>query len=173
MRVALLLPALLLAGCAAAAPAGPYEAEFEFAKANATSDFEQDILTDGSISRAEYEEATSRYVECLNSKGYATTRIDQRGIYSYQIEGQAEGVQWEVANETCRLGTVEQVEPLYVDMMINPGNENFVELVIACLKKNGLVEPTFDTDDFLAVETAPPWDPDDPLVNECISRPAG
>lgn len=162
---------LVLSGCAEAPVDGPYSAEMEAAAAAATSEFERDILSDGLISRSEYEEATSRYVECLGTNGYPASRVDQDGVYAYEITGKADGEAWDAINGECRLETVEIIEPLYVDSVVNPENKDFFDLVISCLKAHDLVEPTFSKEDFPGDGETPPWDPADPEVSACMSRP--
>lgn len=163
----------MLTSCSNIVEQDPYAAAVQAAREAATSDFERKALQDGHVSRAEYEEATSLYVECLTENGWPTIRVEQDGIYAYQVEGRAEGDAWDTADARCRQGTVDVIEPLYVDSTINPNSQDFVDLVVACLKEHGIVEPSYSKNDFLESFDAPPWDPSDPTVASCMSRPVG
>jgi hypothetical protein len=153
-------------------------------RTQATSEFERSVFDDLTISRAEYDEATQRYVTCLNDSGYTVSKSEIEGIYSYAVDGLAEGPAWDAIDLSCRLGNNALIEPLFVDMTVNPGRDDFQELIAKCLVSAGLVEPTFTAEELSkylgAVEgdsyTAPldpPWSESDERVQQCFSRPAG
>lgn len=83
LSFAVAVVAMVATGCSAsssAAPgAGPYSAEIKAAAKQATSDFERGVLSDGVITRAEYQEAIQRYVDCGKQHGLDIGLIDQGG----------------------------------------------------------------------------------------------
>lgn len=174
---ALVLLAGLIAGgstgCAAATSdtSNPYAALFEQARSQATTDFERAALEDDEITRAEYEEGVNRYVECMASQGASVSPIDQFGYFVFETSDSAA---YERADPQCRLGTIEHVEPLYVDILTNPQMQPHLVLVAECLTARGVVEPGFDDADLQraldeedsAVAAAPEF-------AECMANPVG
>lgn len=151
MRTAPIALALALAatGCGGGgevAARGPHHDVIVAAAQEATSDFERQVLEDGEITRAEYEEAVHRLVECARDRGTRVTPLEQDGLYTYEVP----------ISETsdrdmleCSEGTTQVVEALYGDVLRNPRNVDFEELVAECLVRSGLAPEGYDEEQYL------------------------
>jgi hypothetical protein len=146
--------------------AAEWAAEFEAARAAATSDFEREVLADDKITPAEYDEAVQRYIACMKetlppefADGYQAVKT-QFGTYQYQgpriHESQNEA--WEAAyaaaHDACRTGTTAQIEPIYTEMILNPKRMTPEEQMLDCLKRHGVVDETYTMDNFRADQVA-------------------
>lgn len=142
--------ASIIAGCAAESPAattGAWDDRIEEVHLNATTDFEREILSDGIITRAEYEEINRGLVTCMSDAGYQLTLIEQGGYYVYSVPYSDE------ANATlmhCQDAGGAILAGLYVDMLTNPNNIDHDELMLQCLKREGLLPETFTVDEYRA-----------------------
>lgn len=114
---------------------GPYGARFTEALSRATSDFEREVLADGNVTRAEYEEAVHRFTGCMEDSGNHVTLIDQGGYYVYEYR---QGAGAEEAFERCAEGTTRLIESLYHSLVANPENQDWDEVTLACLKREEL-----------------------------------
>ncbi|MFJ6678614.1 hypothetical protein ACIQLK_05720 [Microbacterium sp. NPDC091382] len=124
---------------------GPYADLIAQARDQATSQFERDVLADGEITRAEYEEAIQRFVTCVADEGATVKPQDQAGYYVYAIEGDV--ALYDKAADKCAPGTKALIEGLYVDMLTNPNNRDYDELIAECFVKAGLVAAPFTKSD--------------------------
>ncbi|MEO7069721.1 MAG: hypothetical protein ABI131_04430, partial [Nostocoides sp.] len=142
-------------GCSSSAETpknpGPYAQEIRDAQASATSDFEKDVLTDGVVSRSEYEEAVKRQVACMNARGFDTTAELQAstGFYQFRTTEQDDPATEIVEGEdsgapmiSCQAGNTQLVAALYTEMMRNPAKIDESELLRACLVRRGLIDKT-------------------------------
>lgn len=133
-----------LAGCSGdPSPSDPYSGRVDQALESATTAFERDVLADRQISRAEYEEAVGRYVDCLESHGARVDVRDQLGYYVYDVSGTEHIAIVDEHGEECAIGTTVLVEALYVDRMMNPGNIDPLQNIADCLGEKGLVPQSF------------------------------
>jgi hypothetical protein len=147
----------------------------EAARKKATSDFERDVLADLDISRAEYEEAIRRYVRCVEDQGVEIEAIPQSGYYTFGASGRDASV-IDQAQTSCRVGTIDLIEPIYVDKLVNPGKQNMDELIAACLVRKGVAPSSYtgkqlkaDRDNDLANA---PFDREDDRVSDCHGNPS-
>lgn len=130
-------------------------------------------LADGVITRAEYEAANQRYVACAADKGVVIDLIDQGGLYAYSFRS-APGADDVVAS--CDY-LAEDVSALYSGTTRNPDNEDFSELVTACLIRLGVVDPTYTAEQLrsdMDAGTEPFRTVDDDVTPEgrqCLSDP--
>lgn len=160
---------------------GAWERDFELAMREATSDFERGALADGEISRAEYEEAVSRYVECANGAGLVVTPIPIGGYYNYEVTGPTN----DDVMSSCGKGTTRLIESLYVGMLTNPNQVDYHELMVQCFRDAGLVGPEYSADDYrnlgVVVDgngaSTPgtgslPFDDTDPRFTACLVNPS-
>lgn len=140
------LATAVLVGCSAAeTEANPFEARFEEARTQATTDFERDILEDGEITRAEYDEAVNRFIECMEAQSIKISAVEQSGYYVFSTTSASSA--YEAADPQCRPGTIDVIEALYVDMTMNPENRPYNEVMRECLIARGLVDEDFTTKD--------------------------
>lgn len=152
---------------------GPWAAEIEEARQQATSDFERDILNDGEITRAEYDEAIDRYLSCMEDAGVRVGTEDMGGYYQYSVAGPSSD--YDRHDPDCRRGTIQSIEPVYVAIVRNPNNEDLNELLVRCLKAKGLVPEDFTAQDLREEREAGEvvsYDPEDPAAGDCRANPA-
>lgn len=136
-----------IAGCASADPADDYwaddywVAEVERVRSQATSDFEREALADGRITRAEYEEATQRFVDCMNDRGVSTTREEQfaTGVYQYAVSGSSDAV-W----DECEAGTTRIVADIYTSYLVDPEQRGPGVEAAECLQRQGLLPADYE-----------------------------
>jgi hypothetical protein len=160
-------------------PHGAYYADIKGAAKNASNDWERGVLSDGVITRAEYEEAVQRFVACGKDHGTTIIPEDHYGLYTYAIPG---GDPDDVSG-TCSKGTTSNVEAFYGESLTNPHRRDWAELVTECLVRTGVAPHGFSTDDYrLAQATAQqrggdgthvfPFDVDDERFNQCNYNPS-
>ncbi len=161
-------------GCSGPAPAtNPYAEDFRQAKEFATSDFERAVLEDGEITRAEYEEAMQRYVSCIRDGGGNVELKDQSGYYVYQVSGDIDA--YDRMSDGCARGTTALIEPLYVDVLMNPDKLDPDEALARCFVAAGLVKAPFGAQDLRDLMTAAGADGDssgtpvDPAAQELVN----
>ena len=146
-----ILAALLCAGCSTAhqtpQATSPWAAEVSAAALRASSDFERQVLGDGEITRAEYEEANQRYVACAKAEGVDIDLIDNDGFYTYSVRVSEQGDQVQMR---CAIGTVRIIAGLYEDVQQNPLKQDPDELTIQCLVRIGLEQPGYSLEDYEA-----------------------
>ncbi len=142
---------VFLCACGAkpeAKPVDPYRPDVLAAYKIATSDFERQVLKDGLITRQEYEEAVNRFLDCMKKSGYPMGKVDNYGIYNYQISGNsgAEGP----SMDKCHQDTIIKIEPLYVDKHMNPLKQDLHELIAKCLIRKKIAPPDYSKEKYLA-----------------------
>lgn len=153
---------------------GPYAAQIKAAANDADSQFARDVLKDGVITRAEYQEAEDRYLACLRDAGINAALEDQSGYYVLSLPT-SDADRPEI--ETCRRGTTNLIEPLYHDMLTNPDKIDPSENILNCMKRKGMKLPSgygakdFQEDRQRGLANAP-FDKDDPAVSACMVNPA-
>jgi hypothetical protein len=169
------------AGCASddtpAQSTSPYAEDIKAASSHATTDFERNVLADGQITRAEYEEAVQKLVACAEGNGKTVITHDQSGLYSYEVPG---GDPDDVML-TCGKGTTMIIEGLYSQMVQNPDREDLNVLLAACLVRSGLASADFSGEDFKhGMEESNqgsmagnfPFDTNDTRFTKCLSNPS-
>lgn len=160
-----------LVGCSAAEPTtNPYSDRIKEAQAEASTDFERQVLEDGDLTRAEYEEAVNRYVECMEAQSVQISPVEQSGYFIFSTSTASS--LYDASDDQCRPGTIGLIEALYVDMTMNPENRPFGEVVRECLVARGAVESGFSADDLKAEESrgGPVTETED--YAECMANPA-
>ncbi|MDR1386388.1 MAG: hypothetical protein LBJ44_02125 [Propionibacteriaceae bacterium] len=146
------------------------------------SDFEREIFTraveTGRIDPADYEEAHLRYDRCMRDAGFPLTYSKRSsGVYSTDtwIGESAEllGDQGLI----CSRGVLARVEALFNLQQNNPDLlVDDREVAVRCLAKAGLVPSSYAVEDFQrdfidwgADSEGPPFDPMDPVANDCLA----
>lgn len=155
-------------------PGSPYRAEILEAAKTVGTDFERSVLEDGAITRAEYVEASQRYVDCVKGHGIDIAATDTFGVNNYTTSNLT--AENEKYLDSCTYGTIFVIEGLYSGMVKNPDKADFKQLVVSCLIKSGLAPQEYTVDDFLAdmpdgEEPTFPFDGNDPRAVECLSNP--
>lgn len=132
------------------------------------------MLSDGDITRAEYVEASQRYVNCAGERGVAVTAIENFGLFQYQVANPTEE-QDRVLDE-CSIGTTYNVEPFYGELLTNPNREDPLKIRVQCLVDSGLAPEGYTLEDYRADtpdgENARfPFDDADPRMAQCMANP--
>ncbi|GIF10103.1 hypothetical protein [Actinoplanes teichomyceticus] len=151
----------------------PYAAEVRQAQQQAKTDFERQVLADGAVTKAEFDEAVQRYVKCAKDRGVEIEPIAVGGYYNYRTVKSDES---EAVSTECGTGTTRLIEPLYVDRLMNPEKKDMDELTLACLRKNGVVPDGYTVEQFKkAAEqgfSGAPFDPDGAKFQACMANPS-
>lgn len=128
-------------------PAGssPWAGAFAAARAEATSDFERNVLADDAIAQGEYDEAAARFVACLRDEpnGFSVTAepdplIPGAVVYRGDIAPDLPPDIRERVIASCQEGTTALIEPLFIAIAVNPDHADFDGLVLACLEDRGV-----------------------------------
>lgn len=171
LAVGVLVGISLLVGCSSE-PASdhPYADRYAEALSQATSDFERAVLADGTITRAEYEEAVSRYVDCMDGAGFAVTLVEQHGYYVFEFSA-APGL--EAADTRCTEGNTFFVAGLYIDQLTNPAADDVDTLSVRCFIHAGLVDDEYTPEQFMvdAKNQTLPFDDTSPAFDLCMANP--
>lgn len=171
---------VVLVGCSSTsidAPVGPWADEIAKAQRSASTDFERDVLADGSITRDEYQEASQRYVDCMRTAGYDTRAVDPigAGLFQYQTSVPiGEPDLDDDVSDRCHRGSLDLIEPLYGSLLTNPNREDFDVLVFGCLQRNGFASENLTVSEFkqrYSGKEKPPWNLDDGRVLLCYANP--
>jgi hypothetical protein len=150
----------------------PWRAEVLNARSQATSDFERAVLSDGQISRAEYEESVHRYVSCMKSSAVdMLAQLQPSGFYAYRSTDYSDA-----ANDTCAKGTTLLVEALYVARSRNPQRRDEDDLVADCLIRRGLAPKGFSAAELKKAQEnhgqGLGFSAEDPRFAECRANPS-
>lgn len=173
----LTLTSIVLAGCSSSEDenSNPYEAELRSARERATSDFERRALEDLRISRAEYQEAVDRFVQCMRDRGIEASAVEEdTGLYSYRWPKAQDSSHAETA---CRAGTIEIIQPIYGALVRNPENIDEFELLAKCLIRKSVVPMGYSGEqarrDVKSNFKDAPFGPEDEGVKACMTNPSG
>lgn len=141
-----------LSACASTTDHDPYHERTQAAQDAATSDFENRVLSDGEIDRVEYEEAMNRFAECMASLGVEVTYENQSGYFISEV---ADLARYDEFVDGCRVGTNFLIEPLYVDILVNPENLEPEDAIAECLVRHGVAPSSFEGEDFRQLSEGP------------------
>ncbi len=132
----------MLVACSSEKPKieGPWAVEFEQAMDSATSDLEREILADGKITDAEFKEAAQLYLDCLAGHDVEVKLTGTGTSVAYETR---DGERYDEFDPECRVGSLQYIEPLYVDSSRNPENVDLMDLLADCLVRKGAAEPGF------------------------------
>ncbi|MFT4050988.1 MAG: hypothetical protein QM677_01920 [Microbacterium sp.] len=198
--LALLVGGMLLTGCTTTdsetAPSAP--AEGEKIATSLTALIEQELASEdlsgferevyeraadtGEIASADYEEAFSRYTQCVQEGGYDETATKlANGLYQVSLElpdgGDAQEYYdaYNAVAEDCAKGTIASIEALY---RLQQGNDELLsnpyEVAVLCLQEAGLAPGDYTASD-LEVEFSDgfegvPFDVNDSQAQLCFSN---
>lgn len=159
-------------------PDGPYKALILQAKDRVTTEFQKEVLSDGEITRAEYDEAVHRYVKCYADQDIVVqAHINSGGYYQYGVSS-PKSVQFQADTNQCWAKNLDGVEDIYIQMLTNPAGIDIVDAEVACLRKGGLVDESFTGEQLkklLAEDPTGgnlPYDHQDPVARRCNLNPA-
>jgi hypothetical protein len=164
-RVRLALVAVIMActltqvvGACSGPPANPYAQEFEIALDGSTTEFERTVLEDGVITRDEYQEAHELWLACMEQTfppdaGRVVTLVpNAQGLYGFRALGFSSGEEefYDSVADSCSIGTIESIAPLYASVTSNPQKEDPATFVVACLKRHDLVLAEYSVENWKA-----------------------
>ncbi|HHW84554.1 MAG TPA: hypothetical protein GX743_12230 [Actinomycetales bacterium] len=174
--IATLLPlaaALLLSGCSAGTEEGPWSDTIREYGSLASSDFERDVLSDGEITQAEYDEAVDRFVSCARDQGVEVEVTGTGYVFEAAPSGQTHA---ETVVHDCAIGTTSLIEGLWTAMQQNPENIVMEQLVVDCLKDAGAIPDSYDPADFVQdyqSGSVAGLATDSPALTTCMENPHG
>lgn len=160
----------LVVGCTAAVPpsAGPWAAEVAAAQQGAKSQFQEGVLADGVVTRAEYDEAAQRLVACGQDRGVAIqlTKVGSRYNYSF---GQGDMAIF----DACRADNMGDIGALYEATTLNPDRQSPEELLVSCLARVGLVDSSYTAANLTSdkEKDSYPFDRNDQRFADCTQDP--
>lgn len=162
-------------------------ATFEEFLESAENDFEREVferaLENGEISEEDYEEANSRYLECMEDLGLEETATKKpNGLYERQPvdlpEGDEEFEDRMARSDECAFGTVATIEAAYNMQINNPEGREPAEVTVDCLRDLGAVEADYTPEEFaeamddfeVFLDGGGPFDVTDPEVTACLEQ---
>lgn len=151
---------------------GPWAAEMEQASQTFPSLFSNGVFTDGKITEQEFLEARQIVLDCFSAEGLEAS-WDAYGYLSVGGAGLSGDAPPEAMGE-CTFADGGVME-IYHRMMVNPENEDDMELRARCLVSVGVVEPGFtgaELDSAYQTETLP-WAQGDDAARQCLLDPLG
>ena len=127
---------------------GPYASQFTTAYQNTSSDLARQILQDEQITESEFAEAQAALGKCLESQGYSDIAFFPDGGFSLTApDGLSEAAGEKIMKECDASSGIGEVEPIYTSILVNPNNEDWDQLNVDCLIREGVVEPGFTKED--------------------------
>ncbi len=172
---------ITLTGCSNEQPVsrGPYFDQIIAASNEAKSDFERQVLSDGTITRAEYEEAVQKLVACAATRGVVVSPVSKGATYSYEVKTSEVS---DAAMRQCSVGTTQVIESLYGEIAKNPTKADYEALIAACLARSGLAPAGYTKSQYLRDRSAGkqgevvipefPFDQTDQRLADCEGDPA-
>ncbi len=149
---------------------GPWADEFERMAAEGNP-FVLSVLADSELSDAEAQEGLAVIEDCYRSHN-ATVTYDKYGFETVEsLDGKSDPMEVMSACAFADGG----IWVLYDQMSKNPENQNQESLIVACLIREGLVEPGFTVEEFAEnFETEHfTWDRKDEKSKNCFRDPLG
>jgi hypothetical protein len=178
------LSAVSAAGCSHAAvpadrptvspSAGPWSDEFAQSLEGA-SPYERAILADGVVTPAELAEAQSKKRACLRAAGYRWD-IEEDGTSSLEPLTAGAAPSTDVmtrAYQTCSRRFDRSVTYLFDEVRRNPERRDEAEIMVACLRKEGLVDSNYSERQWRLDDDAGryPFGDQDPRFVQCRLDP--
>ena len=131
---------------------------------------------DGTVSRADYEQAWANYRKCIVDRGWTDPTLKHLdGLYAappIDVEGLSDAQQHKLDEDLqyCSITYVTDLDQLYRTQVANPGlsSANY-QLIVDCLKKNGVVGKDY-TSDKLQDDLGDKLDLSDSAVQTCLVK---
>jgi len=112
------------------------------------SEFQKAVLSDYVVTDAEADEAKDRYIQCMSDHGWIAS-IDgnwQTTVYAAPGSGN-EDRNANDSNDLCMAGSLDWVEPIYLEQKNNPEGLIFAQQIRDCFAKNGVPDGNGLSDD--------------------------
>lgn len=155
---------------------GPWAAEFQRVHDSATTDLVRDIVSDGELTLGEMREAATWANRCFDAVGSPAAIIESRGGSFLNVLFEEEDARG-YPSEAVRTGSIECEFRYWNDLWVlwdmvrlNPDAEDFDELVVDCLVRNGLAAEALSVQVYRESSRACEFrfedDPDNPISDE-------
>ena len=140
-----------------------------------SSDFERKVVTDYTITDAEYQESEQLFTQCMANEGWTVVFRDDGGYSVTAAPGNP--VQSGVPNSVnikCEDGTIGRIQPLYLALKYNPQQLSAEQLTRQCFQNNGITDgESLSQDAFAAMVDDPSYTPSSPQAALCVLDPTG
>jgi hypothetical protein len=143
----------VFAGCSSA-PEGVegWAADFEAALAHTDSAYIRQVLDDHLVTADELRESNLKVIECLNDRGIEATLAPLTDGETEILEEALQIPDQDEIGGECYSRWGGDIPHFFRQMKLNPGNENWSDLVAACLVRTGVVPDGFTGADFDRIE---------------------
>ncbi len=123
-----------------AAPSA-YRADILLAAKATKSDYQRKFLSDGEITKIEYEQAVARTIACVADKGFVLGKITQPGgYYTFSMESSSAGDQ---AYLDCQRQYSDDVGMYFYEQTTNPQKRDRYEIEVECYKRKKIAPPDY------------------------------
>ncbi|WP_159806695.1 hypothetical protein [Cellulomonas citrea] len=152
---------------------GTWAAEFERAYRASTSDLQRQVLRDGRVTDQEMVALQDDFRSCLESQGFTGVTFDDKGGFQFKASDASDDTAVNSQVTACQDNSLGQVSTLFYSMQRNPANEDELEIMAACLVRQGLAPAGYSAEDYGrdAPAGAFPFDSGDPRFGICVSNP--
>ncbi|WNM24288.1 hypothetical protein [Demequina capsici] len=154
-----------------------WASEFEAAYRGSTSDLQRTILADETITDQELAALQDAFTTCLSSRGYTDISFASNGGFSERAPAGTSDDDENATVQTCEdIAWGSQgglTYGLYFEVARNPARQDESEIMVACLVRQGLVDPSYTAEDYVSdsASGAPPFDPASVEFRECNANP--
>lgn len=116
------------------------------------TDFERRVLSDYTITDAEYKEATDKFVTCMTNAGWTVTYNSDGGYSTVPAPGTTHASPTASIQDgySCSLGTTAWIEPIYLGIRDNPSGVTRDQQIRACYDKHDVPDGAGMSDDQFA-----------------------
>jgi major membrane immunogen (membrane-anchored lipoprotein) len=151
--------------------ANPYTAQIKEAAEKSKSEYSRRVLSDGVITRREYDDTVRRAVICAEKQGVKVNVTSYQGLNRYGVKKAATRIFKQCSEDNLAL-----IEGLYTATIMNPAKEDIDELTARCLRKSKLAPASLtgrQLKDALAAEATDslPFKTSDPRFDACMTNP--
>ncbi|RDV44356.1 hypothetical protein DOE76_13320 [Leifsonia sp. ku-ls] len=125
---------------------GPWASDFQKAFADAKTEWERDVLRDGVVTAAEYEQSRAHVRSCLGDAGYTISWDEQGGFALGAKSGTYPDDFFERSDPVlrqCESRWAGSIPFLFEQVRRNPAKKDEATIQVACLKAAGLVDETY------------------------------
>lgn len=152
---------------------GPWAGELESAYRASTSDLQRQVLMDGWLTEEEMLAIQDDFRACAEGQGLSEVEFDAEGGFQVTAPEDMESGAVNRSVTQCQAATIADLDVLFRNQRRNPANEDELELMAACLVRQGLVPSDYRAEDLDRDATSGflPFDTRDVRFNECVSDP--
>jgi hypothetical protein len=130
----------------------PWAADFEAALAHTDSAYVRQVLDDHLVTADELRESNLKVIECLGDRGIRATLTPLTDGETEVLEEAFQVPDQDKTGGECFSRWSGDIPHLFRQMKLNPGNEDWSDLVAACFVRTGVVPEGFTGADFDRIE---------------------